>query len=211
MLRELRGNISNQIQEKQIRKQRLFDEISKIDSELLELNEILVKISTDDAFFRISPNEAFEILDSLGYKDNKEKLEMYVDLLTNKETKDTKGKLKKETKISKNDKYIDIINNSFKNAKGKDSLNQNKKFKKIIKFLDENFKHDNYYYFVDDVKISKFRLFYNLVSLLGKEYKDDEIVDVFNTAFCYRNVKDDEKDKVYNELKLIEKKLVNLV
>lgn len=211
MLRELRGNISNQIQEKQIRKQRLFDEISKIDSELLELNEILVKISTDDAFFRISPNEAFEILDSLGYKDNKEKLEMYVDLLTNKETKDTKGKLKKETKVSKNDKYIDIINNSFKNAKGKDSLNQNKKFKKIIKFLDENFKHDNYYYFVDDVKISKFRLFYNLVSLLGKEYKDDEIVDVFNTAFCYRNVKDDEKDKVYNELKLIEKKLVNLV
>ena len=211
MLRELRGNISNQIQEKQIRKQRLFDEISKIDSELLELNEILVKISTDDAFFRISPNEAFEILDSLGYKDNKEKLEMYVDLLTNKETKDTKGKLKKETKVSKNDKYIDIINNSFKNAKGKDSLNQNKKFKKIIKFLDENFKHDNYYYFVEDVKISKFRLFYNLVSLLGKEYKDDEIVDVFNTAFCYRNVKDDEKDKVYNELKLIEKKLVNLV
>lgn len=211
MLRELRGNISNQIQEKQIRKQRLFDEISKIDSELLELNEILVKISTDDAFFRISPNEAFEILDSLGYKDNKEKLEMYVDLLTNKETKDTKGKLKKETKVSKNDKYIDIINNSFKNAKGKDSLNQNKKFKKIIKFLDENFKHDNYYYFVDDVKISKFRLFYNLVSLLGKEYKDDEIVDVFNTAFCYRNVKDEEKDKVYNELKLIEKKLVNLV
>ena len=77
--------------------------------------------------------------------------------------------------------------------------------------MDENFKHDNYYYFVDDVKISKFRLFYNLVSLLGKEYKDDEIVDVFNTAFCYRNVKDDEKDKVYNELKLIEKKLVNLV
>ena len=32
MLRELRGNISDQIQEKQIRKQKLFDEISKIDS-----------------------------------------------------------------------------------------------------------------------------------------------------------------------------------
>ena len=87
MLRELRGNISDQIQEKQIRKQKLFDEISKIDSELLELNEILVKIGTDDAFFRISPNEAFEILDSLGYKDNKEKLEMYVNLLTDKDVK----------------------------------------------------------------------------------------------------------------------------
>lgn len=209
MLRELRGNISDQIQEKQIRKQKLFDEISKIDSELLELNEILVKISTDDAFFRISPNEAFEILDNLGYKDNKEKLEMYVNLLTNKDAKDNKAK--KEINVSKNDKYVNIINNSFKETKGKDSLAQNKKFKKIVKFLDENFEHDNYYYFVDKIKVSKFRLFYNLVSLLNKDYKDDEVVDVFNTAFCYRNVKDNEKDRIYNELKLIEKKLVNLV
>lgn len=207
MLRDLRGNISNQIQEKQIRKQKLFDEISKIDSELLELNEILVKISTDDAFYKISPNEAFEILDNLGYKDNKEKLEMYVNLLTNK---DVKAKPKKDSKESNDNKYIEIINNSFKNIKEKDTVNQNKKFKKIVKLMDESFKHDNYYYYVDGVKVSKFRLFYNLVSLLGKDYKDDEIVDVFNTAFCYRNVKDNEKNKVYNELKSIEKKLIDL-
>lgn len=207
MLRDLRGNISDQIQEKQIRKQKLFDEISKIDSELLELNEILVKISTDDAFYKISPNEAFEILDNLGYKDNKEKLEMYVNLLTNK---DVKAKTKKDSKESNDNKYIEIINNSFKDIKEKDTANQNKKFKKIVKLMDENFKHDNYYYYVDGVKVSKFRLFYNLVSLLGKDYKDDEIVDVFNTAFCYRNVKDNEKNKVYNELKSIEKKLIDL-
>ena len=115
MLRELRGNISDQIQEKQIRKQKLFDEISKIDSELLELNEILVKIGTDDAFFRISPNEAFEILDSLGYKDNKEKLEMYVNLLTNKDVKSKKDT--KELKESKDNKYIEIINGNFKKNK----------------------------------------------------------------------------------------------
>ena len=207
MLRDLRGNISDQIQEKQIRKQKLFDEISKIDSELLELNEILVKISTDDAFYKISPNEAFEILDNLGYKDNKEKLEMYVNLLTNK---DVKAKTKKDSKESNDNKYIEIINNSFKDIKEKDTANQNKKFKKIVKLMDENFKHDNYYYYVDGVKVSKFRLFYNLVSLLGKDYKDDEIVDVFNTAFCYRNVKDNEKNKVFNELKSIEKKLIDL-
>ena len=207
MLRDLRGNISNQIQEKQIRKQKLFDEISKIDSELLELNEILVKISTDDAFYKISPNEAFEILDNLGYKDNKEKLEMYVKLLTNK---DVKAKAKKDSKEPNDSKYIEIINNSFKDIKEKDTVNQNKKFKKIVKLMDESFKHDNYYYYVDGVKVSKFRLFYNLVSLLGKDYKDDEIVDVFNTAFCYRNVKDNEKNKVYNELKSIEKKLIDL-
>lgn len=207
MLRDLRGNISNQIQEKQIRKQKLFDEISKIDSELLELNEILVKISTDDAFYKISPNEAFEILDNLGYKDNKEKLEMYVKLLTNK---DVKAKTKKDSKEPNDSKYIEIINNSFKDIKEKDTVNQNKKFKKIVKLMDESFKHDNYYYYVDGVKVSKFRLFYNLVSLLGKDYKDDEIVDVFNTAFCYRNVKDNEKNKVYNELKSIEKKLIDL-
>ena len=195
MLRDLRRNISDQIQEKQIRKQKLFDEISKIDSELLELNEILVKISTDDAFFRISPNEAFEILENLGYKDNKEKLEMYVSLLTNKDTK------KKEKSI----------NNSFKKSKENNALEQNRKFKKIVKFMDSTFKHDNYYYFVNGVKVSKFRLFYNLVSLLENKYKDDEIIDVFDTAFCYRNVKDTEKDKIYTELKSIEKRLINLV
>lgn len=208
MLRDLRRNISDQIQEKQIRKQKLFDEISKIDSELLELNEILVKISTDDAFFRISPNEAFEILENLGYKDNKEKLEMYVSLLTNK---DTKKEEKSSTPDLKTNKYIDIINNSFRKSKENNSLEQNKKFKKIVKFMDSTFKHDNYYYFVNGVKVSKFRLFYNLVSLLENKYKDDEIIDVFDTAFCYRNVKDTEKDKIYTELKSIEKRLINLV
>lgn len=208
MLRDLRRNISDQIQEKQIRKQKLFDEISKIDSELLELNEILVKISTDDAFFRITPNEAFEILENLGYKDNKEKLEMYVSLLTNK---DTKKKEKSSTPDLKTNKYIDIINNSFRKSKENNSLEQNKKFKKIVKFMDSTFKHDNYYYFVNGVKVSKFRLFYNLVSLLENKYKDDEIIDVFDTAFCYRNVKDTEKDKIYTELKSIEKRLINLV
>lgn len=208
MLRDLRRNISDQIQEKQIRKQKLFDEISKIDSELLELNEILVKISTDDAFFRISPNEAFEILENLGYKDNKEKLEMYVSLLTNK---DTKKKEKSSTPDLKTNKYIDIINGSFRKSKENNSLEQNKKFKKIVKFMDSTFKHDNYYYFVNGVKVSKFRLFYNLVSLLENKYKDDEIIDVFDTAFCYRNVKDTEKDKIYTELKSIEKRLINLV
>ena len=208
MLRDLRRNISDQIQEKQIRKQKLFDEISKIDSELLELNEILVKISTDDAFFRITPNEAFEILENLGYKDNKEKLEMYVSLLTNK---DTKKKEKSSTPDLKTNKYIDIINGSFRKSKENNSLEQNKKFKKIVKFMDSTFKHDNYYYFVNGVKVSKFRLFYNLVSLLENKYKDDEIIDVFDTAFCYRNVKDTEKDKIYTELKSIEKRLINLV
>ena len=77
--------------------------------------------------------------------------------------------------------------------------------------MDSTFKHDNYYYFVNGVKVSKFRLFYNLVSLLENKYKDDEIIDVFDTAFCYRNVKDTEKDKIYTELKSIEKRLINLV
>ena len=46
MLRDLRKNISYQIQIKQIRKQKLFDEISKIDSDLLELNEIFYEYET---------------------------------------------------------------------------------------------------------------------------------------------------------------------
>ena len=142
MLRDLRKNISDQIQIKQIRKQKLFDEISKIDSDLLELNEILVKIGTDDAFFRISPNEAFEILDSLGYKDNKEKLEMYVSLLTNEDKKDDKKETKKEIKKEFDDsKYVKIFEKNLK--KTSVSSERNKKFKAIVKFLDENFEFDN--------------------------------------------------------------------
>ena len=127
MLRDLRKNISDQIQIKQIRKQKLFDEISKIDSDLLELNEILVKIGTDDAFFRISPNEAFEILESLGYKDNKEKLEMYVSLLTNEDKKVEKKESKKESEKELNfDKYIKICEKNLKN--NNISSEKNKKF-----------------------------------------------------------------------------------
>lgn len=201
MLRDLRRSISDEIQVKQIKKQKLFDEISKIDSELLELNEILVKISTDDAFFKISPNEAFEILDSLGYKDNKEKLEMYVSLLTSKK--------EKTNKIVNDDKFVKIINSSI--SKINDSVDQKKKFKLIVKYFDENLDYDNYYYFVNGVKIGKFRLFYNLVSLLGEKYKKDDILDLFKFAFCYKNVKDSEKNKVYDELEKMEEKLVKLV
>lgn len=201
MLRDLRRSISDEIQVKQIKKQKLFDEISKIDSELLELNEILVKISTDDAFFKISPNEAFEILDSLGYKDNKEKLEMYVSLLTSKK--------EKANKIVDDDKFEKIVNGSV--GKINDLADQKKKFKLIVKFFDENLDYDNYYYFVNGVKIGKFRLFYNLVSLLGEKYKKDDILDVFKFAFCYKNVVDSEKKKVYDELEKMEEKLVKLV
>lgn len=207
MLRDLRKNISDQIQVKQIRKQKLFDEISKIDSELLELNEILVKIGTDDAFFRISPNDAFEILESLGYKDNKEKLEMYVNLLTNNDTK----KEKKNTTKAKIDfdKYIKIFDKNLKKADA--SAEKNKKFKVIVKFLDGNFDFDNYYYYVNGIKVGKFRLFYNLVNMFNEKYSDDEILDVFKFAFCYKNVKDNDCEKVYNKLDEIKDKLIKLV
>lgn len=210
MLRDLRKNISDQIQIKQIRKQKLFDEISKIDSDLLELNEILVKIGTDDAFFRISPNEAFEILDSLGYKDNKEKLEMYVSLLTNEDKKDDKKETKKELKKEFDDsKYVKIFEKNLK--KTSVSSERNKKFKAIVKFLDENFEFDNYYYFVNGVKVGKFRLFYNLVNMFEEKYPDDEVLDVFKFAFCYKNVKDSDCNKIYSKLSEIEDKLIKLV
>lgn len=210
MLRDLRKNISDQIQIKQIRKQKLFDEISKIDSDLLELNEILVKIGTDDAFFRISPNEAFEILESLGYKDNKEKLEMYVSLLTNEDKKVEKKESKKESEKELNfDKYIKICEKNLKN--NNISSEKNKKFKAIVKFLDENLDYDNYYYIVNGVKVGKFRLFYNLVNLFGEKYSDDEVLDVFKFAFCYKNVKDNDYNKVYSKLEELKNKLVKLV
>ena len=99
MINELREKINIEIKGKQDKKEELYDRISKIDNELLELNEALIKISDDDAFLGITPNEAFEILNMLGYKDEKEKLDVYISLISNKNTDDNVGTSRKNSKI----------------------------------------------------------------------------------------------------------------
>ena len=94
MINELRDKITEQIKGKQERKEELYDAISRIDNELLDLNEAMIKISDDDAFFEITPNEAFEILKMLGYEDEKEKLNIYISLISNNKEENTNLKNK---------------------------------------------------------------------------------------------------------------------
>jgi len=100
MISELRDKFNTKIKLKQDKKEELYNDISRIDNELLELNEMLLKVSDNDAFFKITPNEAFEILKALGYEDEKERLEVYISLISSK----------KEEKISENKIDFDIPN-----------------------------------------------------------------------------------------------------
>lgn len=81
MLDNLREKINIKIKENQSIKQELYEKISIIDSELLELNETMLKINNKDSFLDISPKEAFQILDRLGYTDKKERLDNYLELI----------------------------------------------------------------------------------------------------------------------------------
>lgn len=100
MINELRDKFNTKIKLKQDKKEELYNDISRIDNELLELNEMLLKVSDNDAFFKITPNEAFEILKVLGYEDENERLEVYISLISSK----------KEEKISENKIDFDIPN-----------------------------------------------------------------------------------------------------
>ena len=62
-------------------KQELYEKISNIDSELLELNELMIKINNNESFLDISPNEAFKMLDKLGYTNKAERLDDYLEII----------------------------------------------------------------------------------------------------------------------------------
>lgn len=81
MLENLREKINKRIQDNQKEKQELYDKISIIDSELLELNETMLKLNNKDSFLDISPKEAFKILNRLGYTDKGEMLDNYLELI----------------------------------------------------------------------------------------------------------------------------------
>jgi len=193
MIRDLRLKISEQIQEVQNRKQELYDEISKIDSELLELNEILIKINVNDSFLRISPNDAFEILEKLGYEDDKEKLNIYFELISENERE-------KNTYIEK----IENITEFEEQTEEQKRLSE-----KLISIFDDCFPSDDQYYYIADSKVSKFRLYYNMVNLFNGKFSFEEIMPMLATAFCYKSVTNKEKNTVCRELDKINDRIRN--
>ena len=195
MIKELRKRVNNKIQSKQTEKQKLYDDISRIDSELLELNEILVKMSEDDSFFRISPNDAFEMLEKLGYKDDKEKLDIYFELISYK------------SEIDNN--YVHKIEDI---TEFEEQTEEQKQFsKKLIEIFDECFPSDDQYYYISNSKINKFRLYYNMVNLFNGNFSYEEIMPMIVTAFCYKSVKNIDKNNVCKELDKINEKIKNVI
>ena len=81
MLEDLREKINIRIQDNQIKKQKLYDEISAVDNELLELNDIMLKVNEKDSFLDISPKEAFNILERIGYTDKGELMDIYLEVI----------------------------------------------------------------------------------------------------------------------------------
>jgi len=191
MIRELRSKVNVQIKDKQIRKQELYDEISKVDGELLELNEMLIKLGDEDAFLRMSPNEAFDILERLGYNNEKEKLNIYFDLLSKSE--------------DEKNSYINKIENIHEFEEQTEE--QKILSKKLISIFDDCLPSDDQYYYIANSKVNKFRLYYNMVNLFNGNFSIEEIMPMLATAFCYKSVKGREKDNVCKELDKLNSKI----
>ncbi len=191
MIEELRKKVNNKIQTAQEDKQKLYDSISKLDNELLELNDILVKISNPNAFFEICPKDAFDMLSKLGYEGKQKQLDIYLELISENED---------ETK------YINKIENFDKREE--QTENQKETSKKLINFFEKIFPSDDKYYYIANVKVSKFRINYNMINLYNGNFKNEEIIPMLKVAFCYKNVNEDEKSKVCLELDKISSRII---
>lgn len=195
MIEELRKKINTQILENQARRQDLFEEISKIDNELLELNEMLVKMTTDDAFLNISPNESFKILRKTGCKNRNEVLDIYYKLLDVKEEKQKKYRQK-----------IKNINNVQAQTKEQKEFSQ-----RLISLFDKCFDSDKDYYYIGKTKISKFRLYYNLMVLFNGEFSEEEVIPMLVMAFCYNCFDEEERENISEEIEKISNQIQELL
>lgn len=208
MIEELRKKLNIKIRNIQNEKEELYDKISNLDSNLLELNEILYKLNEDDAFFKMTPYEAFEILNTLGYTNSSDIYETYFKIL-NKDKPST-NKKENTTTLKKDEKdldYVEKIESSHKEL----TKEKRKLLKKIIKVLMDNFYDDNKYYYIAKNKISKFIAYYNMASLFSYDYTKDEVIPMIVTSLCYKNIKQDNYDLVGLEIEKIRDKIEKLL
>lgn len=208
MIEELRKKLNIKIRNIQNEKEELYDKISNLDSNLLELNEILYKLNEDDAFFKMTPYEAFEILNTLGYTNSSDIYETYFKIL-NKDKPST-NKKENTTTLKKDEKDLDYIEKI--EASHKELTKEKRKLlKKIIEVLMDNFYDDNKYYYIAKNKISKFIAYYNMASLFSYDYTKDEVIPMIVTSLCYKNIKQDNYDLVGLEIEKIRDKIEKLL
>ncbi len=208
MIEELRKKLNIKIRNIQNEKEELYDKISNLDSNLLELNEILYKLNEDDAFFKMTPYEAFEILNTLGYTNSSDIYETYFKILNKDKT--STNKKENTTTLKKDEKDLDYVEKI--EASHKELTKEKRKLlKKIIEVLMDNFYDDNKYYYIAKNKISKFIAYYNMASLFSYDYTKDEVIPMIVTSLCYKNIKQDNYDLVGLEIEKIRDKIEKLL
>jgi len=229
MIESLRKKINFTILETQELKQELYDRISNIDNELLELNEILMKLNDNDAFLKIAPYEAFKILEKLGYTDNKEKMDLYFEIVNSKDISANviqEEKIQKHKEIKKEsvenerkEENKEIVNkiveykdyeDKIENSKEELTSEQRKTLARVIEILVENIYDDDYFYYISRCKVSKFRVYYNLSILLSGNYNKTEIFDMVKKAFTYKACEESCKEKIELALEQIKDKIENI-
>lgn len=225
MIEILKSKISDTIYEKQKLKEELYEKISYIENELFDLNETLIKLNEEDAFFKMSPYEAFNILDKLGYSNEKEKYDLYFSLVSKKDIKVDKTKEKviernvevKDVKLEEKTNIVEEAINTYNSYEDKIeeckkelTNEQRKTLGKLVELLIEEFYDDDFYYYISGVKVSKFRVYYNLSILLSDTYKKEELYDILKVAFTYKTTISDNKDKVIKGLEKVKDKVNGL-
>lgn len=72
---------NNRIIDLQNEKQNLYDKISEIDNNLVEINEIISKFENKKNLLVVSPKEVFTYFEKLGYTNKYDILDDYLELI----------------------------------------------------------------------------------------------------------------------------------
>ena len=82
MIENIRGLVSNRKQNILDEQENLRKKIQELNSEIEVLDQLKVALNDDEYFMKITPNDAFNLLDEIGFKSKEEKLDVYMKLVS---------------------------------------------------------------------------------------------------------------------------------
>lgn len=82
MIENIRGLVSSKKQSILDEQESLRQKIQELNSDIEVLDQIKVALNDNDYFMKITPNDAFNLLEKLGYDKKEEKLDVYMKLVS---------------------------------------------------------------------------------------------------------------------------------